>query len=239
MDEIGTVSQYHAALMPAYLFKSPCNISIYGSSGSGKSTLLYHMLKERNKIFSNDIEGVLFCHAEPDKNINAKMRHEAGKVTFYTGIPSMPVLKSYLEHFKGQHSLIIFDDLAIDFVKDRGNLDLIIKYGHRYNANVVITFHNPFEQSPISRTLSLSTHYIILMRSLRDRQSIARLGAQIFPGKSKNFMQIYDDITENRDPSSPVPPAMLINIHPLDSTKGMQIFANFLGSDTMKLMYEI
>ena len=151
----------------------------------------------------------------------------------------MNVLKSYLENFKEKHSIIIFDDLAIDFMRDKENLDLIIKFGHRYNSNVIMTLHNVFEQSPISRTLSLSVHYIILMRSLRDRQSIGRLGAQIFPGKSKTFIQIYDDIMETREKSSTIPPAMLINIHPLDGVKGFQIYGNFLPPNGFKYMYEI
>lgn len=63
------------------------------------------------------------------------------------------------------------------------------------------------------RTISLNTHYMILLKSVRDRSQVLNQGRQFMPSKSNSFYEAYLDATEK--PFS----NFIIDFHPTTDRK--------------------
>ena len=54
---------------------------------------------------------------------------------------------------------------------------------------------NLFFQDKQSRTISVNTHYFILLKNPRDRQQVEAFGQQVYPRKSYTFSEAYEKTT--------------------------------------------
>lgn len=91
--------------------------------------------------------------------------------------------------------VLILDDLMTTASKSNDVSDMFVKGCHHLNVSVIFIVQNLFAKGNAFRTVSLNTHYFVLMRTARDRTQIATLGRQIFPGKGREFVAAYEDST--------------------------------------------
>ena len=55
---------------------------------------------------------------------------------------------------------------------------------------------NLFMQGKTSRTISLNTNYMVLFKNPRDKYQIMLIAKQMFPCKTKYFLEAFNDATD-------------------------------------------
>ena len=184
-------------------FQTPCTISVVGSTSSGKTTFISKILW-KNDLFVNKISKILYCYScfQPIFEEMSKLHQN---IEFHHDIPSEEKIKDFTNE---EHNLIVLDDLMSKVSSSQTMQDLFCQYSHHLNVSVIFISQNLFYNGKCSRTLTLNSHYFILFKNRRDISQIGILGRQLFPGKQKNFLNIYKDATK-------VPYGYLfVDIHP-------------------------
>jgi len=74
-------------------------------------------------------------------------------------------------------------------------MDLFTRISHHKRVNVVYLSQNLFFKSKETRTISLNSHYIFLMKTTRDMMQVMCLARQMFPNNSKYMLEAYKDAT--------------------------------------------
>jgi hypothetical protein len=113
-------------------------------------------------------------------------------IEFNQGIPEDIDNADYLD--VSQRNLLVLDNLMAQSCKDKRIADLFTKGSHHRNLSIIYIVQNIFHQGKEMRNISLNAHYIVLFKSLRDKQQICMLARQINPGKVQEFMS-YEDAT--------------------------------------------
>jgi hypothetical protein len=73
--------------------------------------------------------------------------------------------------------------------KDKRISDLFAKGSHHRNLSIIYILQNTFHQGKEMRNISLNAHYIVLIKSPRDKQQISMLARQVNPVKVQEFMR--------------------------------------------------
>ena len=90
-------------------------------------------------------------------------------------------------------TLIVLDDQMQNLNEDV--MSLFTRGTHHLNRSVILTVQNVFYQSTFMRTISLNAHYLVLWKQPRDMAQIAALGNQMYPQKSRLFLEAYKKAT--------------------------------------------
>ena len=110
------------------------------------------------------------------------------------GIPSDIDSGEFLD--VSTRNLIVLDDLMTQSGEDKRIADLFTKESHHRNLSVIYIVQNIFQQGRETRNISLNAHYIVLFKSLRDKQQISVLARQVNPGHVQEFMKSYEEATK-------------------------------------------
>src|SRR6266705_4415768 len=167
-------------------FKHPFTCMVSGTTSSGKTHLVRRILSNWKYIIDIKLNRlkILWCFGQhqdlykiPIKNVD---------INYYEGLPSLNDIKSIAPH------VIVLDDLMEDVKKDV--VTLFTRGSHHMNISVFLIVQNLF--NPNLRTISLNSHYIIIMKGLRTTHQVEFLARQIFPGKSKSVLSAYKLATQ-------------------------------------------
>lgn len=178
-------------------FKGSFNCIVAGASGSGKTTFVKNLLLLGDQLFTSipDRVFLFYSNKQPiyDEMLKQGLVNEV--IDANETFPTAEYLTSIVRPYKnGNGSLIILDDImsdiSLDFVKIFCNLS------HHEKASIIFMTQNLFYNNKIYRTLSLNTHYIILMKNDRDRQQISFLGRQVCPSNPSYIVQSYSEATK-------------------------------------------
>jgi GTPase SAR1 family protein len=167
-----------------------------GPSGSGKTTFIRRFLEDMDGMYSTDapIE-TLFCY-NVHQDIYDVMGREIENITFMNGLPTSEQLDKFLKD--NRHRLLILDDMQ-NLVKNSELIEHIFTAGcHHRHLSIFYVTQNLFQQGTNARTITLNTFYHLLFPSTRDRAQIAAIGRQLFWGKSKSFVNAYEDVVNNK-----------------------------------------
>lgn len=184
-------------------FRRPFNAIVAGPSASGKTYFIRQLLANHRTLFlpATPALKVLWCYG-----IDQSLYH--------TPVPNVEII--YREGLVSDDTMteikpdvIIIDDLMCESGNNKELEILFTRTSHHHNISVIFVVQNLFHQGKFIRTVSLNSHYIVLMKNARDRQQVARLGSQIMPRKSKLFTAIYEDAT--KEPYS----NLVVDLHPL------------------------
>ena len=114
-------------------------------------------------------------------------------IEFSQGIPEDIDEPNYLD--VSERNLVVLDNLMAQSGKDNRIADLFTRGSHNRNLCVIYIVQNIFHQGKKMRNISLSSHYIVLFKSPRDKQQISILARQINLGKVQEFMRSYEKAT--------------------------------------------
>ena len=165
-------------------FQLPFAAMICGSQMSGKTTFLEKCIKNVDYIFHPHPRQIVYCFSEINSSV-PKMQKMG--VTTHQGIPTDEELNRWKKPL-----LLILDDLMLHV--DKKYLDLLFTVkSHHKNIGVIFVTQNTFH--PALKTARDNCTYLIFMSSPSSLRQIRDIGANLFPHKSKEFMEVYQKCT--------------------------------------------
>jgi hypothetical protein len=179
-------------------FKTSFNCLVSGPAGSGKTTWVKNLLSISDQIFTSKPKKVfLFYQAMQDMYIEMEKQGLIDEmIDVKDKMPSLDEIHSMVLPFKEDGgSMIIFDD-SMTSVNTDFEL-LFCNLSHHDNCSIIFLTQNLFFQDKSFRTMSLNTHYMVLMKNDRDKQQISILGKQISPNNSNYIIKAYEDATQS------------------------------------------
>lgn len=204
-------------------FKTSFNCIVNGPSGSGKTTFVRNFLKLKDVLCDTPPKKVFYYY-----NINQELYIEMereGLVTEFISVaqsfPTYDEIANKVHPYKNDGGcLLVFDDMMTQLTPDFERI--FCNLSHHENASVIMLSQNLFYRAKEYRTISLNTHYMILMKSTRDTRQISLLGTQICPSNSRYIVSAYENATKKPysylllDFRSDTPPAIKVrtNIFP-------------------------
>ena len=170
----------------------PCSsMCISGQTGSGKTQWVYRFLKQVNLMYGRDPPShILYCYGIHQDLFDAM---ESSIPNFYSkqGLPTAEELDDFTKDKK--HKLIILDDLMHEVMRSK-EMELLFTQGcHHRKVSVIMITQNLYPGGKHARTIALNTWYLVLLKNIRDISQVAVLGRQLYPRKSRGFMQAYED----------------------------------------------
>jgi hypothetical protein len=174
------------------VMQHPFTCIVAGCTQSGKTVWVKSLLENAQTTISATPQRIILCYGQWQPSYFDTMRIMPG-IEFNEGIPDDIDNADYLD--VSQRNLIVLDDLMAQSGKDKPNSDLFMKGSHHRNLSIIYIVQNIFHQGKEMRNISLNAHYILLFKSLRDKQQISMLARQINPGKVQEFMRSYEDAT--------------------------------------------
>ena len=204
-------------------FKTSFNCIVNGPSRSGKTTFVRNLLKLKDVLFDVPPKKVFFYY-NLNQELYLDMEREGLVSEFISVLQSFPTydeIASKVHPFKETGgSLLIFDDMMTQLTPDFERI--FCNLSHHENASVIMLSQNLFYRAKEYRTISLNTHYMVLMKTTRDTRQIGLLGTQICPSNSKYIVSAYENATKKPysylilDFRSDTPPALKVrtNIFP-------------------------
>ena len=180
------------ALLP---FEACSSMCITGQTGAGKTVWLYQLLRQLKHMYTIPPVHILYCYGifQP---LFDEMERTLPNFTAKQGLPTLDELDEYTKD--RQHKVIVIDDLMHSVVQNR-NIELLFTQGtHHRCVSVILITQNLFPRGKHARTIALNTWYLVLMKNLRDVSQVNVLGRQLYPGKVKGFMEVYQDALHSK-----------------------------------------
>ena len=88
---------------------------------------------------------------------------------------------------------MVLDDLIDSVSSDKEMEKLFVLGAHHRRLIVIYINQNVYCKGSKSRTISLNTHFMVLMKNPRSLSQIICLSRQVFPGKSSLLVDAYQD----------------------------------------------
>lgn len=172
-------------------FKHPSSAIIGGPSQSGKTYFVRALLKDFRTLIHPPRETLncLWAHGQAQEIYRQPIMARGLTLRYKEGLPNQEQLE------KIRPDILVIDDLMQSARNDPSISDLFIKKVHHMRISVIFIVQNLFLKGTEMRTISLNATYFILMKTARDRQQISSLGRQIYPGKGRQFISVYEDAT--------------------------------------------
>ena len=165
--------------------KHPCSILLAGSSGSGKSLLASYLVERKDELFVPPPEKVVWCYSKW-QTLYDDLK-EKGSVDYF-----VEGLEGYKVHIDGRPLLLVIDDLQREASQTCAVAELFERGSHHDNITLIYITQNVFNQSKMSRDISLNTHYLFLFKNPRDMTQIRTLAAQCCPQNYKFVVEAYN-----------------------------------------------
>ena len=166
------------------------------------------MLHHRDELFEPKI---IFCYGEYQAAFDSMMQ-TIPNITFVEGFPEN------LNDMLCTNSLVIVDDLMSQCSQNQSMSDLFTKGSLHRGVSVI------FPPGKQSRTISLNSHYIIVLKNPRDSLGISTLARQMCPNNTNFLLQSFQDATKK--PYG----YLLLDLHQL-SPENMRLRTNILPGE--------
>lgn len=164
------------------LIKHPAPILVAGSTGSGKTRLIRSLLYDFDKISTlNRQVKVIWAYGIYQELYRTPIDGAVKTIRYVQGFPESA----------DDCDILVLDDLQSTAGNDTRLADLFSRFSHHRNISVIFVVQNIFLQSKAMRNVTLNTHYLFLLSSRRDRNQIAKLASQLYPGQTKYFLEAY------------------------------------------------
>lgn len=186
-----------------FAIKYPCGLILCGPTMSGKTYLALDIIKNRNIIFNEKIDKVIYIYSE-FQEIFLKVNDP--QVIFTNEVNN-------LENLIEGKTLILIDDMLLELSSSHNKFitEFFIKKIHHRNVSMIIMLQNLYAKN--LRTVSLNAQYLAFFRQVRDLSSISRLAAQISPRNINWVVEAYEIATSKPNGY------LFMDLHPSSSNR--------------------
>ena len=165
------------------LFKHPFTAIVAGPTKAGKTVWVKNLIMNIHEMVSPVPTDIYFCYTEWQPQYQDLIKHD---VHLIQGLPDIGALKE-----NNQTKFLVLDDLMQEMKNDKKLVQLFTRGSHHWNMSVLHIVQNLFFDG--LRTSRVNAQYIILMKNPSDQLQASTLAKQLYPGKSKYFMEAYQD----------------------------------------------
>ena len=175
-----------------HVFQHPFRAFVAGPSWCGKTELIQNILQNLNTLVDKQIDRIVLCYNEWQDKYEI-LKYMERPIEFVQGTVNINDFDNSI------NNLIILDDLMSKCKESSDILDLFTIKSHHRNISVFLVTQNIFIKGKWTRDLNLNSSYMIIFRNIRDVTQISTLARQMFPGKTKDFLRVFDDATSADD----------------------------------------
>ncbi len=166
------------------LLKQPFTAIVAGPTKAGKTIWVKNLILHSESMIFPSPKEMYYCYTEWQPIYQELINYG---VTMIEGLPDMTQLKSDPSRPK----LLILDDLMQEMKSDKKLVQLYTKGSHHWNLSVLHIVQNLFFDG--LRTSRVNAQYLVLMKNPSDQLQASNLAKQLYPGKTKYFMESYKD----------------------------------------------
>ena len=165
----------------------PFSILLSAPSQSGKSHWILKLIEKCQTKVTPPIDRIIYVNSTVSQDFEDRLVQHS----------SVPVrLTDNIESVRGDpnlNTLVVIDDLMDDDSTEKEVERMFIKRVHHENLSVAYLVQNLFHASKVHRTISLNANYLWLGTNRRAADQIRTLAQQLFPTKTKYFLEAYHD----------------------------------------------
>ena len=171
----------------------PFTCMVSGPTGSGKTKWVEQLLMDAQQMIAPPPDRIIWCYGQWQP-IYDKLLSAVPGIEFYKGIPVQIDSSTFFD--KTVNNIFVLDDMMTEVRDDPRISNLFSKGSHHLNLSVVYIVQNIFNQGKMARNISLNTQYLVLFKSPRDKQQIMVLARQLYPRRTDNFLNTYEEATK-------------------------------------------
>ena len=163
------------------LLQHPFTAIVAGPTKAGKTVWVKTLVENLKTLVDPPPEEIYWCYGEWQPMYNHLV--QLG-IHMIDGLPDIGSLKA-----NSVPKLLILDDLMQDCKADL--VKLFTRGSHHWNMSVLHIVQNLFYKG--LRTSRVNAQYLVLMKNPSDQLQASTLAKQLYPGKTKYFMEAYED----------------------------------------------
>ena len=168
----------------------PFTCMVAGMTGSGKTVWVQSLLQQAQTVIDQPPGRIIWCYSQWQPAYT-QLLMMIPTIKFVKGISESLENDSYLDVNK--RNLIVIDDQMIEAGKYNRIVNLFTKGSHHRNLSVIYLVQNLFHQGKGNRSISLSSHYLVLFNNPRDKLGIFTLAKQMYPSETAWFIKEYEE----------------------------------------------
>ncbi len=167
-------------------FQHPFSAVVAAASMGGKTTFVSRLVEKIEDMCTVKPDRIIWCYSEWQDGYNKIMQIQG--VEMVEGLPDASDLRN-----DKSNKLLICDDLMVELSKSPILTTLFSRGCHHWRTSVILLVQNVFYSN--LRNARINTSYIVIFKSPGDKVGITTLARQLYPGKTKYFMQAFADAT--------------------------------------------
>lgn len=133
-----------------------------------------------------DFLKVIWCYGQWHDLYNEKI----GSDIFIKYLDSFP---NEADIIATKPHLVVIDDLMNELRNNSKIANLFTKGSHNLNFTVIFIAQNMYHKSPVMRTISLNSHYLIAFKNPRNMMQIRNLSRQVNPLNPNFLVEAFKD----------------------------------------------
>lgn len=175
-----------------YIFNHPFSMVVSGPSMAGKTLFVRRLLTQLDVRIAPPPSRVIYCFslAQPWFSKYPTIKFHRGFDESLLGDAS----SSSLDLDSGR-TLIVLDDLMEQATHSQSIVSLFTEGVHHLSISIILIAQIFFHRSPLMRTITLNSQYIVLFRNPRDSSIAKKLSIQSNRAESKFVDAAYRDAT--------------------------------------------
>ena len=168
----------------------PFTCILAGPSNCGKSWFVRKLLENARSVLSHQPSNIVWiysCWQPLYGQLQTRFKH----LRFVEGLPESLNDDALLP--PSEVNLLIVDDLMCEGGQSGELEKAFTQYSHHRNLSICYIVQNVFNKGKSNRSISLNASYIVLFKNPRDKQQLSVIARQMYPTKTRFFMEAYDD----------------------------------------------
>ena len=175
--------------LPVIPFQSGSPIMIVGPTNSCITFWVKRLLS--HQMFTEPVKSILYCYGVHQRAFD-EMNNDTNIVALIKFRQRLPTKDNIDELNNGNFHIIILDDMMRTIVKSLDMLQLFTKYCNHCNISAIFISQNVYHRGPYAHSISLNNHVLILFQNARDLSQMTKLGTQLYPRKSAQFLKVCE-----------------------------------------------